>query len=147
MNLSPHFTYAEFIRSDTALRLGINNDLPLELVHNAQATAAMLERIREFLGVSMTVSSGYRCLELNRAIKSKDTSDHVKGLACDFNAQGRPVFEVAKALAMKMEQLQIGQLIYEHTWIHVGVPVPEKALNRILTVQSWGYSLGVCDVA
>ena len=147
MNLSPHFTYAEFTRSDTALRLGLTNDLPCELVHNAKATAAMLERIREFLGHPMAVTSGYRCLELNRAIKSKDTSDHVQALACDFVVPGRPVFEIARLLAANIDKLQIGQLLYEFSWLHVGVPVPEKPNNRILTVQPWGYSIGVCDVA
>lgn len=95
----------------------------------------------------MNVTSGYRCLALNRAIGSKDTSDHVKALACDFTIAGPRVFAVAGLLAANIDKLQIGQLIYEHTWIHVAVPVPEKALNRVLTVQSWGYSLGVVDVS
>lgn len=145
--LSEHFSYAEFTRSGTALRKGIVNDLPLELMHNAHATAEMLERIRGFLGVPMAVSSGYRCLALNQAIGSKDTSDHVKALACDFTATGMPTFQVAQRLAEKMDELRIGQLIYEHTWIHVGVPIPERLSNRILTVQSWGYTTGVTDVA
>lgn len=145
MYLSEHFSYIEFIRSDTSLRLGIANDLPIELLHNAQATAAMLERIRAFLGVPMQVSSGYRCLELNRALKSKDTSDHVQALACDFKVVGTSALTLARKLASAVSSLQIGQLIYEHTWIHVGVPIPEKPANRILTVQPWGYSVGVVD--
>ena len=32
MNLSPHVTLDEFCRSDTADRLGINNDLPADLL-------------------------------------------------------------------------------------------------------------------
>ena len=146
MKLSEHFSYAEFTHSDTALRLGIVNDLPLELVHNAQATAAMMERIREFLGVPLTVTSGYRCLELNKAIKSKDTSDHVHALACDFIVPGVAPLVLAEKLVPQVDKLFIGQLIYEHTWIHVGVPVPEKQNNRILTVQPWGYSTGVTNV-
>jgi len=147
MNLSDHFTYAEFTRSDTALRLGLTNDMPMELLHNARATAVMLERIRAFLGGPMAVTSGYRCLELNRAIKSKDTSDHVQALACDFVCPSIPTFGVAKQLAAVMDKLFIGQLIYEHTWVHVGVPVPENPNNRILTVQPWGYSIGITDVS
>ncbi len=145
MNLSDHFTYSEFTRSDTASRLGIVNDLPIDLVHNAMTTAAMLERIRTFLGAPMRVSSGYRCHDLNKAIGSKDTSDHVKALACDFTVQDMPPFVIARKLGAVMDQLQIGQLIYEHNWIHVGVPIPDKVINRILTVQSWGYSPGVTD--
>ena len=147
MILSPHFTLDEFTRSDTALRLGLTNDLPSDLVPNARDTAAMLERIRAFLGAPMNVTSGYRCLALNKAIGSKDTSDHVKALACDFTVTGMPPFVIAKKLAAAVDELKIGQLIYEHQWVHVGVPVPEKVLNRILTVQKWGYISGVNDVA
>jgi len=144
MNLSPHFSYAEFTHSDTALRLGIVNDLPLELIHNAQATAAMMERIREFLGVPLTVTSGYRCHLLNKTIGSKDTSDHVRALACDFIVPGVSAFSIAKRL--DVDKLQIGQLIYEfESWIHVAVPYPDKVLNRILTVNKDGYSVGVND--
>ena len=144
MKLSEHFSYAEFTHSDTALRLGIVNDLPLELVHNAQATAAMMERIREFLGVPLTVTSGYRCHLLNKTIGSKDTSDHVKALACDFIVPGTPAISIAKRL--DVDKLQIGQLIYEfESWIHVAVPYPDKVLNRVLTVNKNGYSVGVDD--
>lgn len=145
MNLSPHFSFEEFTASDTARRLGIMNDIPLALIHNAQKTAEMLERIREFLGKPMRVTSGFRCLALNRAIGSKDTSDHVKALACDFQVDGVTSYELALQLAPVLDQLGIGQLIYEHTWIHVGVPVPDRALNRILTVQGSGYIVGVHD--
>jgi hypothetical protein len=147
MTLSEHFSYAEFTRSDTALRLGLTNDLPCELLHNAKATAAMLERIREFLGCPMAITSGYRCLELNQAIKSKDTSDHVQALAADFVVPGREVFDVAQMLAPMVKKLFIGQLLYEFSWIHVGVPIPENPNNRILTVQPWGYSIGVTNVS
>jgi hypothetical protein len=146
MNLSEHFTYAEFTHSETAQRIGVDNDIPVELLHNAQATAAMLERIRAFLGCPMTVTSGYRCLAVNRALKSKDTSDHVHALACDFVCPPTPPLLIAQRLAAVMDELQIGQLIYEHTWIHVGVSVPEKANNRVLTVQPWGYSTGITGV-
>ena len=146
MNLSPHFTYAEFTRSDTALRLGLTNDLPCELVHNAKATAAMLERIRDFLGHPMAVTSGYRCLELNRAIKSKDTSDHVQALACDFVCPPTPPLLIAQRLAAVMDELQIGQLILEYNvWVHVGVTKPDKILNRILTINDYGTTVGITN--
>ena len=50
MNLSPHFTLAEFIASGEASRRGISNDIPIELLANAKRTTTeMLERIRAFL--------------------------------------------------------------------------------------------------
>jgi len=152
VNLSTHFTVDEFVQSDTALRLGIHNDLPIIYYPAATETAAMLERIRAYLSerhaapVPMSITSGYRCLALNRAIGSADTSDHIKALAADFKAPvfGTP-YEVSKLLSDAMDFLRIGQLIYEHTWIHVSTRTPEKILNRILTVQGKDYITGVVN--
>lgn len=150
MKLSAHFSLAEFTDSDTARRLGIDNSLPDELLGEAMNTAAMMERIRLFLtersghDIGLLPSSGYRCLALNRAIGSKDSSDHVKMMAVDFRAPafGAP-FDVCQALVPVVDALHIGQLIYEHTWIHVSTRQPDKQLNRILTVQGGGYVCGV----
>lgn len=150
MKLSAHFSLAEFTDSDTARRLGIDNSLPAELLGEAMNTAALMERIRLFLteragkDIGVLPSSGYRCLALNRAIGSKDSSDHVKMMAIDFRAPtfGTP-FEVCQALVPVVDSLHIGQLIYEHTWIHVSTRQPDKQLNRILTVQGSGYVCGV----
>mgnify|MGYP001563703193 CR=1 FL=1 len=152
MRLSAHFTLKEFTDSDTALRLGIDNILPDVLLHEAEATADMLERIRAYLGdcagheVRIDITSGYRCAALNTAVGSKPTSDHIKALAADFKA---PVFgtalEVCKALAPAVDVLGIGQLIHEHAWIHVSRRRPEKDSNRLLTVNGSGYVPGIME--
>ena len=119
MNLSPHFTLAEFTSSDTAKRLHINNDLPIERLEVARNTAAMMERIRSYLSekhaqpVPILITSGYRSPDLNRAIGSGPGSDHIKGLAVDFKAPafGTPV-QVCKALAPMFALLGLGQLIH-----------------------------------
>ena len=85
MKLSPHFSLAEFCASQTAGRLGINNDLPLELYETAKRTAEGLEKVRLRLrSHPILISSGYRCLALNSAVGSKNTSQHVKAEAVDF---------------------------------------------------------------
>ena len=79
MNLSKNFTLAEFTDSDTAMRRGIDNTLPADLLPIARTTTAMLERIRTALGDKpIIITSGYRCPELNAAIGSARSSDHVK---------------------------------------------------------------------
>lgn len=84
--LSSHFTLAEFTASQTASRLGIDNAPTPEALENLRLVAQGLEGVRILLGVPIFVSSGYRCLDLNRAIGSKDSSQHVKGQAVDFTA-------------------------------------------------------------
>lgn len=150
MNLSTHFTLAEFTASDTAARMGIDNDLPLELVPAASVACELLERIRAYLGeraakpVPLLLSSGYRCAALNRAIGSKDSSDHIRAMAVDFRAPafGTPL-QVSQALAGVVDGLNIGQLIHEHSWIHISTRRPDKIINRILTVQGKDYVPGI----
>lgn len=172
MNLTSHFTLKEFTDSDTALRLGIDNDLPIELLAEARRTAELLEGIRYHLSslagkpVPIQITSGYRCEKLERVIcdaayrdwcirrgvGANDTSwaeyfktkTHPLANSADFKAPafGNPL-QVARALADAVDVLKIGQLIYEFTWIHVSTRVPSKIFNRILTVQGKGYVSGI----
>ena len=146
MKLSKNFTLAEFTASDEAMRKGIDNTLPDALLPTARATAEMLERIRTALGDKpIIITSGYRCPELNAAIGSGRSSDHIKAMAVDFKcpAFGTP-YDVARHLSGQIEALAIGQLIYEFdSWIHVSTRVPDKVVNRVLTINSDGTQAGV----
>ena len=144
MNLSEHLTLAEFTRSDTATRLGIDNNLPLQLMDAAKATAAMLERVRAVLDVPILVSSGYRCPALNAAIGSGPGSDHLKAAALDFRAPGfGSPLEICKALQPRMQALGIGQMIFEHTWVHISTRPPASPVNAVLTLAGAGYVPGI----
>lgn len=124
MNLSPHFTLAEFTTSTTAARCGIDNDPPAELLATLKRTALGMETVRIRLGgMPIVVNSGYRSLALNRAIGSKDSSQHVKGEAVDFICPrfGSPANIVA---ALKDSDVPYDQLILEFArrgggWVHV----------------------------
>lgn len=144
-----HFTLAEFCASTTAARRGIDNTLPAALEAEARNTLAMLERIRAHLGgVPVVITSGFRCLALNRAIGSSDTSDHVRACAADIRApQYGTAAQVARALAPHVDTLGIGQLILEfpgpNAWVHVSTRKPAKALNRVITISAAGTVAGV----
>lgn len=138
--LSPHLTLDEFTHSDTAARLGLDNSLPESLLEAAMLTGVMLERVRKVLGNPMWISSGYRCPELNRAIGSAPTSDHVKVEALDFKAPGFGTpLEICHALLPSMQQLGIGQMIYEHSWVHISTRSPINAVNVVLSLSGRGY--------
>lgn len=151
MNLSQHVTLEEFTASDTAARLGIDNTLPAVLMPVATDTAKMIERIRAFLcdqagrDIPIIITSGFRCPDLNTAIGSALGSDHPRGMAVDFKAPafGTPL-QVAQALAGQVSILDIGQLIHEYgTWVHVSTRRPDKALNRIITIDRAGTHVGI----
>ena len=121
MKLSDHFSLDEFTASDTATRLGIDNVPDAKTTENLRMLANTLEQVRHLLGDSaLRISSGYRCLSLNRAIGSSDTSAHVHGYAADFTcpAFGTPL-QVAKKIAESA--IKFDQIIYEGTWVHLSI--------------------------
>lgn len=151
MQITPHFSLEEFTASDTAARRGIDNSLPGGLEPTAIATCEMMERIRAELSrqagrdIPISVTSGYRSPALNRAIGSTDTSDHPRAMAVDFKAPafGTP-FDVATALAPRVSELGIGQLIHEFgSWVHVSTRRAAKDVNRIITISNRGTEAGI----
>ena len=155
MNITPHFTLEEFVASSVAAARGIDNTLPQELLPQARKTLEMMERIREELSrqaghtIPISLSSGFRCLPLNRAVGSKDDSDHPKAAACDWTAPtfGTPL-QIAQALAPYVSALGIGQLIYENpapgrVWVHTGEPAQSRPANRIISILPSGTVVGI----
>ena len=121
MMLSEHFNLNEFTASETATRKGIDNTPPAVVTERLRMLAATLEQVRSLLGNnSIRISSGYRCLALNRAIGSGDLSAHLLGYAVDFTC---PKFGTPKEVANKIAEsaIKLDQLIYEGTWIHLSV--------------------------
>jgi zinc D-Ala-D-Ala carboxypeptidase len=143
--MTPHFSLEEFTQSDTAARLGIDNRLPDEMRENALKTLEMMERIRFHIDAPISITSGYRCKTLNRAVGSKPGSDHTLAFAVDFRAPkaGTP-FQIAASLAPVIKIIGIGQLILEFgTWVHVSTKIPDKIINRIITIDKDGTRAGI----
>ena len=118
MNLTEHFTYAELVASQTASKLGINNTPTPSANTNLQILANGLEQIRVLLNAPMLISSGYRCVELNKAVGGVPDSAHIQGYAADFTA---PQFGDPLAIVnfLKDTDLVFDQIIQEGTWVHV----------------------------
>jgi len=143
--MTPHFSLAEFTASDTAARKGIDNDLPDDLREAAHQTLEMMERIRFHIDAPIAITSGYRCKALNRVVGSRPGSDHTMALAVDFKSPkaGTP-FQIATMLAPVIKIIGIGQLILEFgTWVHVSTRIPDKLINRVITVDKDGTRAGI----
>lgn len=117
--LTPHFTLEEFTFSQTATRKNIDNTPHEGILDNLCILANGMEDVRNLLNAPIYVSSGYRCPELNDLLGSKRTSQHTKGLACDFtsNAYGSPQIIFADIIT---SDIPYDQLILEFDrWIHI----------------------------
>ena len=112
VQLSQNFWLSELVKSSTADRLDIDN-WPTEqyVIDNLTATVnAVLQPVRDYYGRPMTPNSGYRSLPLNRALRSKDTSQHVQGQAVDMEVPGVSNYDLAEWV---MNNLEFDQLLLE----------------------------------
>ena len=121
MLLSKNFSLEEFTRSETADRVGIKNRPLFEHVLNLSYLASRMEVLRRILdNRPITITSGYRCHQLNIAVGGSATSDHLKGLACDFF---KPIgYSNSELKDLFLSQFgNFDQVIIYPSFIHVGL--------------------------
>jgi len=118
MKLSPHFTLEEAMTSSTAIRLGINNTPPQEIIDRMILAAEGMEKIRTLLCQPIHIDSWYRCPQLNAAVGGAKTSAHMEGWAVDFicTPYGTPLDIIRMIMS---SPIKFDQLIYEGRWVHV----------------------------
>lgn len=117
MQLTNNFYLYEFERSQTAARRDIDNTAPPEVIDNLKALCVhVLQPVRDALG-PVTVTSGYRCPELNKAVGGSSKSQHMYGMAADIQvARYRPI-EVCEWIR---DNVDFDQVIHEYGgWCHV----------------------------
>ncbi len=135
--LSPHFSLSELIRSDVALRHGIDNiPAPQVIINLTELVRNILEPVRTHFHIAFSPSSGYRAPDVNRLIGSKETSQHILGQAVDFEIPTIANEELAKWIR---DNLIYDQLILEFYhpnapksgWIHCSF---SKGNNRRMSL-------------
>ncbi|MBL8382068.1 MAG: peptidase M15 [Burkholderiales bacterium] len=146
MQLSPNFSLEVLVRSDTARRLGIDNQPSRPDLANLRRLAACLEEVRALLDAPLVISSAYRSPALNEAVGGAPGSRHRLGLAADFTCPGfGPPLAVARAIAAS--PIAFDQLIHEFgRWVHLGLaPAHAQTRRQLLTIRSaaLGYEDGL----
>lgn len=126
-----YFKVDEFLRSETAEKMGIDNTpTDHEIIENIQYTMEYLNKVREEFGEPIYVNSGYRCKALNEAVGGSKNSYHMTGLAVDLRWNPR-LFE------FMMSNCHFDKLIREKSkktfWIHVQLKRNiEEEQNRVI---------------
>ena len=138
MNLSPHFSLAELTGSQVATRQGIDNTPAPAIVANLTRLAILLEQVRALVGAPITISSGYRSPALNKAVGGAGNSAHVLGLAADISTNN--LAPKALALLIRQSGILFDQLIYEGTWVHIGLSAGAPR-RQVLTAKFAGGSV------
>jgi hypothetical protein len=136
MNLSRNFTLQELIKSDTAIRKGINNNPSAGQVEKLKLLCEnILQPVRDHFG-RVQITSGYRSPELCIAVNSSLDSQHTKAEAADFEC---PDIDNAELADWIHKNLEYDQLILEFYipgepnsgWIHCSY-IPEGRRAQFL---------------
>ena len=139
MLLSSHFTLGEFLRSGTAIKYGIDNtpQQAMVITRLMMLCEQVLEPLRQHFGV-ITITSGYRCPQLNLAVHGVPGSQHTLGEAADIFI---PNDEILKKYADFIEHhCHFDQMILEprgaapgkQRWLHVSYTMRRKNRYQIL---------------
>jgi hypothetical protein len=148
--ITPNFTLGEFVVSNTAARLGIDNMPPARVEATLRnVLIPSMQRVRDLLGVPVVISSGYRSPELNSAVRGAPSSQHVSGHAADFIAPGfGSPRAVCAFLVDRMAEVHFDQLIAEGGWTHISfAPRPRnEVLTAHFTAAGVSYTRGLASV-
>ena len=134
MKLSKNFSLAEMTKSQTATRMGMDNNPSEDEVENLRLLCErVLQPVRDHFNHVVSVSSGYRSPQLCSAIGSSLDSQHAKGMAADFEIYGTPNNEIFNWIK---HNLLYDQMILEFWnsdepnsgWLHVSYN-PESSEN------------------
>jgi len=136
--ISKHISYKEGVKSNTAMRLNIDNS-PGEyhLGNMAGVANNIFEPLREWVGGPIKINSFYRSIDLNKAIGGSSRSQHCDGRAIDIddtfgNKTNAEMYEYIK------ENLNFDQMIWEFgtddnpDWVHISYVSEEQNRNRCL---------------
>lgn len=119
-----YFTISELTRSDIASTKKIDNTPNKEITkHLIELVEKLLDPLRsdwaEYCDVNqlenpeISVTSGYRCTELNKAIKGSPTSAHLTGYAADIIPSNDQMEEFQAWISEAIEKYDFDQLIFE----------------------------------
>lgn len=116
MILTKNFNKSEFDSKDGA-------DMPDEVLANITKLAMNLQVLRDYLGVTIRINSGYRSPEHNKKIGGATNSFHVKGMAGDIqNSTHTPkqIFNAIEHLISTGQMIQGGLKAYA-TFVHYDI--------------------------
>ena len=146
MKLTKNLSLQEMLKSRTATRLGLSNSPNEEHIKNMQALAEnIFQPLRDYFGVPIHISSGYRSEALNKAIGGSKSSQHCKGEAIDIDRDGYSQPDNAQIFEYIKNNLDFDQMIWEFgtqknpEWVHVSHKRDGKNRAELLVAYKTSY--------
>jgi len=102
MKITENFSVAEFDSKDGSI-------MPTDVLKNIIALAKNLQVLRDKIGKSITVNSGYRSKKYNKRIGGVANSQHLTGKASDITVAGRTPKQVAEVIEQLITEGRMAQ--------------------------------------
>jgi len=140
MQLTENFSLHELTKSETALRLNLDNTPDEGAIDSLRLLAQkVLQPVRDHYGMGVKVNSGYRSPESNAAVGGSKTSDHCKGQAADIEIPSVPNAELAQWIMYNLDYTQLILEFYtpgipDSGWVHVSYD-PNNLKKQELTAM------------
>jgi uncharacterized protein YcbK (DUF882 family) len=98
-------------------------EIPNNVLPNIIQLAKNLQVLRDSLGKTISITSGYRSPQHNKKIGGAKDSQHVKGMAADIKVSGMTPKEVALVIEGLIEQgkMKQGGIGIYPSWVHYDV--------------------------
>ena len=125
MQLTENFSLAELVKSETALRNGLDNTPGDAEIENLRVLCEnILQPLRTAYGRGIKVNSGFRHPNVNAAVGGSRTSDHCRGQAADIEIPGVANYDLAKYISENFWYTQVILEFYtpgvpDSGWVHV----------------------------
>ena len=136
--ISEHISYREATKSNTALRLNIDNSPSEYHITNMVGIAEnVFEPLRKWVGGAIKINSMFRSDELNKAIGGSKSSQHCQGRAIDLDDTFGHKTNAEMFYYIK-DNLPFDQCIWEFgndinpDWVHVSYVSENENRGRCL---------------
>lgn len=140
MRISKNISYNEAIKSQTAVRHGLDNTPNKEQLKAMKLVAnKIFQPVREEYGVPIFVSSFFRAPKVNVKAGGSATSSHPKGEAIDMDADVYGEVTNSEIFHYIKDNLEFDQLIWEYgdgenpAWVHASYSADGNR-NQILII-------------
>lgn len=116
MQLTTNFSLSEFNCND-------GNHVPADLMPNVKALAEQLQILRDYLGESIHINSGYRTPAYNKKIGGVANSQHVLAKAADITCKSKTPKQLAAIIEKLISQgkLKFGGMGIYPGFVHVDI--------------------------
>ena len=117
--MSPDYIAPHILRSEYACRCCGRIPFDIDTPGHRELFESFA-KIRETIGHSLPINSGFRCVQHNTAVHGEPLSVHLFGLALDIQAKDdAEVDELASVVNLRLPNLRLGVYHRAGTFIHI----------------------------